>query len=137
MGEGLLYSKSSGGLIYYGGRFTLWHRIGKWGASFVGGLKSWKLGRGKHWKWSGKWGDFRRGRESEGTSFQKWQAKQKCFAPFFLMRGGYVACLPPGPTLLQYNYQNFPSRLKVILTIFIHSHMLLKWQMFAKIVINL
>ena len=24
--EGLLYSKSSGGLIYYGGRFTLWHR---------------------------------------------------------------------------------------------------------------
>jgi len=26
MGEGLLYSKSSGGLIYYGGRLTLWHR---------------------------------------------------------------------------------------------------------------
>ena len=25
IGEGLLYSKSSGGLIYYGGRFTLWH----------------------------------------------------------------------------------------------------------------
>jgi hypothetical protein len=24
--EGLLYSKSSGGLIYYGERFTLWHR---------------------------------------------------------------------------------------------------------------
>jgi len=23
MGEGLLYSKSSGGLIYYGGRFTM------------------------------------------------------------------------------------------------------------------
>ena len=23
MGEGLLYSKSSGGLIYYGGRFTI------------------------------------------------------------------------------------------------------------------
>ena len=29
MGEGLLYSKSPGGrgLIYYGGRFTLWHRV--------------------------------------------------------------------------------------------------------------
>jgi len=26
MGEGLLDSKSSGELIYYGGRFTLWHR---------------------------------------------------------------------------------------------------------------
>jgi len=72
------------------------NRIGKWGTSFVSGLESWKLGRGKHWKWSVKSEQAsREDRKVEGQAFKNDEQNENV-------------------TLLEYNYQNFPSRLKVI-----------------------
>ena len=40
----------------------------------------WKVGKGKHWKWTGVWENIRRGHGSEGASIQNCQAKKSfCF----------------------------------------------------------